>query len=229
MSEAERPAHYPVMLDVVGRLSVVVGGGASALRAAASLAKHGADVVVITPDVSVDLQRMEADGLLTVEPRGYVRGDLEGAFLAVVSSGSSETDAAVAAEARERKTLLNVQSDGAASDFIVPSVVVRGDLQIAVSTQGKAPSAAREVRRSIAEAYGPEWGRYVELVGELRTLAVERTGLSDADLAHLFAYVADSDARERIAGGGDVTAEDLYRSYLVSSGDAPADDEGVIA
>jgi precorrin-2 dehydrogenase/sirohydrochlorin ferrochelatase len=204
------------MLDLDGRLAVIVGTGPAAVRMAISLKKHGADVVVITPDVTRDLQNMQWNGEITVEPRGYVRGDLEGAFLVVAASDSEETDAAVAEEARERGTLINMRRDGAASSFIVPSVVRRGDLQIAVSTAGKAPSVARQVKRAIAVRYGEEWGPYTQLVADLRTLAVERTGLSDQELAPLFSFVVDSGALERIRSGENVTAKDVYRWYRTS-------------
>jgi precorrin-2 dehydrogenase/sirohydrochlorin ferrochelatase len=213
MSDGERRAHYPVMLDVVGRLAVLVGGGPSVLRAARALSKCGADVVVITAEATDELLRMEMDGLLTVESRGYVRGDLDGAFMAVAASGSPEIDAAVQEEAQTRSVLLNVQSDGAASSFIVPSLVERGALQIAVSTGGIAPAAAREVRRGIAGAYGWEWGSYVEILGELRTLAMERTGLSDKELAPLFAAVADTDIRWRLRAGEKITAAELFEIH----------------
>lgn len=224
MEEPHR-AHYPVMLDVVGRLAVVVGATPAAVRAASSLAKHGADVVIIAPDVSTDLMDMESDGTLTIEPRGYVRGDLAGAMLVIIASGSEETDAAIVAEARERNVLVNVQADAAASDFIVPSVVRRGDLQIAVSTAGKAPSVARQVRRGIARAHGDEWGPYVQLVADLRALAIARTGASEAELSPLFAFVEDSDVLYRLHAGETVTAEELYDRYIASRDEASAESQ----
>jgi len=211
------------MLDIAGRLAVVVGGSAAALRTARSLAKHGADVVVITPDVSTELMNLEADGVLTIEPRGYVRGDLQNAMLVVAASGSAETDAAIVDEARERNALVNVQSDGAKSDFIVPSVVRRGDLQIAVSTAGKAPSVAKQVRRGIARAHGEEYGPYVQLVADLRALAVARTGMSEAELAPLFDFVTASDVLFRLHGGESVTAESVYDAYVASLAEKPAE------
>jgi precorrin-2 dehydrogenase/sirohydrochlorin ferrochelatase len=214
------------MLDVVGRLAVIIGSTPAAVRAASSLAKHGADVVIVTPDVSTELMDMESAGTLSIEPRGYVRGDLAGAMLVVIASGSEETDAAIVSEAREHNVLVNVQTDAASSDFIVPSVVRRGDLQVAVSTAGKAPSVARQVRRSIARAHGEEWGPYVQLVADLRALAVARTGASEAELAPLFSFVEDSDVLYRLHAGEKVTAEELYASYAASRGEASSEGSG---
>jgi precorrin-2 dehydrogenase/sirohydrochlorin ferrochelatase len=118
--------------------------------------------------------------------------------------------------------LHSVACDAAASEFIVPSVVRRGALQIAVTTGGGAPSVAREVRRGIAAAYGPEWAEYTRLVTELRILAIERTGLPDADLAPLFAALEESGLRARLAAGEKVTAEALYEQHEgVLTGSSP--------
>jgi siroheme synthase-like protein len=221
-ADAAQP--YAVMLNVAGRLAVVVGNGPGALRSAKSLVMHGADVVIIAPSIPDDLLRMEAEGELSVEVRQYAVGDLDSAFLVVAASGSAEIDAAVVGEAHERGVLVNVAGDAEASDFIVPSLVTRGALQIAVTTGGGAPSVAHEVRRGIAETYGPEWETYTTLITELRKLAVERTGLADAQLAPLFAAVADSDLRARLAAGEKVTAEVLWEQHsgAVSRDEGPA-------
>lgn len=210
---ADAALPYAVMLNVAGKLAVVVGNGPGAIRAANSLVAHGADVVVIAPEVADDLLRMEAEGELSVEVRQYKRGDLDSAFLAIAASGSAEIDAAVATEAREGGVLVNVTSDAGISDFIVPSVVRRGALQIAITTGGGAPSVAREVRRVTAALYGPEWEQYTRLVTELRAIAIERTGLPDAELTCLFASVAASDLRNRLAEGETATAEELWEKY----------------
>jgi precorrin-2 dehydrogenase/sirohydrochlorin ferrochelatase len=82
-----------------------------------------------------------------------------------------------------------------------------------VTTGGGAPSVAREVRRVTAALYGPEWEEYTRLVTELRVIAIERTGLPDADLTCLFASVAASDLRNRLAEGETTTAEELWERY----------------
>jgi siroheme synthase-like protein len=214
---ADAPQPYAVMLSVAGRLAVVVGSGPGAVRAAKSLITHGADVVIIGPDVSPDLLQMEADGELSLETRVYASGDLDGAFLVIAASGSVDTDAAVAAEARERGVLVSVSSDAAASDFIVPSVVTRGALQIAVTTGGGAPSVAREVRRDIAATFGPEWEAYTRLASELRVLAIEREGLSEAQAGALFERVDGAALRARLAAGKKVTADSVYEQQAQAS------------
>jgi len=213
MSPAGRADRLPILLDVSGQLVVVVGATRAAERTAATMASYGANVVVITPDISESLLELEASGVLTTEARGYVRGDLTGAFIAVCAAGSPEIDAAVREEARALGVLVSVMNDADASGFTMPSVVQRGPMQIAVSTGGIAPSVARRVRREIAATYGPEWGVYVALLGAVRTRAIERFGLGDAGLAPLFASIAASDLLDRVRAGEDPLADDVLEEH----------------
>lgn len=224
MSTDERPPRYPVLLDLKGRLAVVVGSGKAIERIVRSLAVHGADIVVISPAITPLLIELEADGLVSTEARSYVRGDLEGAFIAFCDSGSDEIDGAVRAEAESRRVLLGVLPNADESDFVVPSVVRRGELQLAISTGGVAPALSRQVRRDLAGRYGAEWGPYVELVRDVRILAIERTGLGDAALAPLFEAIAASDVLARLAAGETIGAEEIYEQHA-SSLPEPAEPE----
>jgi precorrin-2 dehydrogenase/sirohydrochlorin ferrochelatase len=220
---------YAVMLDVAGKLVVVVGGGPAAQRAARSLASHKANVVVIAPDMPIELRQAEADGLMTVEPRDFAPADLKGAFLVVAASGSAETDFIVAGAARERGILVNVASDAGASDYIVPSVVKRGALQIAVSTDGVAPAVARRVRRDLARRYGPEWGVYVALMGAVRLRMIETRGIGDAELAPLFDAIGESDVLARIRSGEDPTVDEIIEEFAAALPDTAASPEAAEA
>lgn len=213
MSPAHHPERFPVLLDVSGRLVVVVGSSRAAVRTATTMASHGADVVVISPDVTESLTELEAAGVLTTEARGYVRGDLTRAFIVVCAAGSPEIDAAVCEEARATGVLVTVLDDADASTFTMPSVVQRGPLQIAVSTGGIAPAVARRVRREIASTYGPEWGVYVALLGAVRIRAIERFGVGDAGLGLLFESIAASDLLGRIRAGEDPSAADVLEEH----------------
>jgi precorrin-2 dehydrogenase / sirohydrochlorin ferrochelatase len=208
------PRPYPVMLAVAGRLVVVVGSTPAAARAAKGYAAHGSDVVVFTAEATPELVEMQSDGDLTLESRAYAREDLEGAFIVVAAAGTPGIDDAVAAEARACGALVHVPGDAGESDFIVPSVVRRGVVQIAVTTGGGAPSVAREIRRGIAEAYGPEWDAYATLMAGLRKYAIEHTGCSDGDLTPLFEAVDGAEVRRLIALGRSFTAKELFEEHV---------------
>ena len=129
-----------------------------ATRKVGKLLPAGADVVVVSPEVSPELSGMDVE----IKHRPYERGDLEGANLAFAATGSREVNAAVAREAKERGIPANVADRPAGGDFAVPSTLRRGALQVAISTGGASPTLARRIRDELEEAFGPEWAGVVE-------------------------------------------------------------------
>jgi precorrin-2 dehydrogenase/sirohydrochlorin ferrochelatase len=218
-------SYYPVFLDLRGRLVLIVGGGPAAETRARSLSSKGADVVVITDAATPTLLEMETDGQLTLEQRGYVRGDVEGAFMVFVVGVSEEIARAVYAEAEERGALVNVAGSEQSRNFIVPSIVHRGGLQIAVSTSGVAPSAAKRVRRRLSDEFGPEWEPYVALLGRVRALALMRMP-DQAAFDGLFERIEASDLLERVAAGKKPSAAAVYEEFAAVPVE-PAEAEGV--
>ena len=123
------------------RRAIIVGGGRVAARKAAGLRGAGARVRVIAPRVSQDLRADE------IERRGYQPGDLKGAVLAFAATNDRYVNRAVALEARRRRIPVNVADSLEECTFIVPARVSRGPLQIAISTGGRSPRVAKELRR----------------------------------------------------------------------------------
>lgn len=204
--------YYPAFLDLEGRTAVVIGSGPVAERKARQLVRYGADVTVIGSDPSDSLIEAESDGHVVVEDRDYVRGDLAGATLVVCLTDDPETQQAVFGEAHSEGALVTVADNPALSSFIVPGVVHREPLQIAVSTGGVAPHLAKRVRRRLSDQFGPAWGTFARLVGEVRALGMER--LPDAQAVDaLVEALLDSDAVERIESGEELSAEALYEAY----------------
>ncbi len=139
---------------------MMVGGGAVAGRKARRLLQARAEVVVISPEVTEELQAMVTE----VHRRPYGSGDLDGAFLAFVATNSREVNARVVEEANERGVPVNVADEPEDGDFLLPSTLRRGRLQVAVSTGGASPVLAREVRARLEGRFGPEWAGLVEEV-----------------------------------------------------------------
>jgi precorrin-2 dehydrogenase/sirohydrochlorin ferrochelatase len=210
---------YTVALDLRGRLVVVVGPGEAAQRKARAFLRTGADVAVITPDPTPELIQAETDGQLTIERRPYVRGDLEGALIAVCVSDSPEVAKAVGEEAASRGCLVHVKGAPELSSYSVPSTLRRGALQIAVSTGGAAPAVARRIRARLVEEFGEEWADYLRLLQEVRQYAEERAPGSGAALVET---IADSDVLERLRAGETLDAETLYEAFAPGPETAPA-------
>jgi precorrin-2 dehydrogenase/sirohydrochlorin ferrochelatase len=224
MSRPSGDPHYPVFLDLVGRLCIVVGCGPVAESKVRALLECGADVAVISPQAGEDLLQMSSDGLITVEQRGYVRGDLDGAFLVMCVGQPAEVGRAIHDEAVERTCLVNVSGAPELCNYLVPSTVSRGALQMAVSTGGVAPDAARLARARLEREFGEEWADYVRLSGEVRALVLARE-LDDDAKRELLRRAADSGWLERLTAGEALTAEVLVAELEETGSGDGADQE----
>lgn len=143
--------YFPIFLNLHDKKAVVIGGGEVALRKVNDLLEAGALVTVIAPRLHEDLRRICGKNPFHIE-RKYMKGDLEGAFLAFSATDDPNTNRLVFEEAREHGILLNSVDDPENCNFIIPSTFARGDLVIAVSTSGASPSLAAKIRRRIEES-----------------------------------------------------------------------------
>lgn len=160
---------YPINLSgLAQRRCLVVGGGNVALRKVEGLLAAGAQIVVVALELDKELEALIAAGKVGVARRAYEPADLEGMFLVIVATDDREVNHAVSAEAMRRGLLVNVVDDPDASNFIVPAVVRRGGLTIAVSTGGASPALARRLREQLEAQFGPEYGELIELLATLR-------------------------------------------------------------
>jgi precorrin-2 dehydrogenase/sirohydrochlorin ferrochelatase len=156
---------YPILLQLRGRLCTVVGGGRVGLRKAEGLLHAGARVRLITAASTADFLSRPA---MEIIPRPYREGDLAGAFLAFAATDDPGVNATVAADAHRFKIPVNIADNPEASDFLLPATFCRGDLAVAVTTGGRSPALAAQVRDQLAIWLGPEWGTVLEIAAALR-------------------------------------------------------------
>lgn len=208
---------YPVFVDLVRRLAIVVGGGEVAERKVTTLVKCGAEVAVIAPQVTTAINEMEAAGRVTVERREFVSGDLVGAFVVICATDSPEVNEAVFREAEGRGCLVNVVDKPDLCNFIVPSIVRRGGLQIAISTGGAAPALAKRLRRRLTEEFGPEWAEYIDLLRQVRELVLDRVADEGRRRQILEALADRDDLRAALASGEYVDPERVLVELVVEA------------
>jgi precorrin-2 dehydrogenase/sirohydrochlorin ferrochelatase len=143
---------YSAMLNIEGRLAVVIGGGVIAYRKCADLIDAGAKVKLVSPKVCDEINSLaEATGRISVHVREYREGDLEDACLAVSATDSPDVNRRVFEEADAANIFVNAVDDPPNCSFIVPSTIKRGDLIVSVSTSGASPTMAARIRKSIEE------------------------------------------------------------------------------
>jgi len=190
-------AYYPVCLRVDGEPCVVVGGGRVAARKVAGLLECGARVTVVAPRLCAPLEARAAAGAIAVARRPYRRGDLTGARLAFAATDDAALHAELARDAAAANVPLNVVDHPAWCSFIVPAVLRRGALSVAVSTDGHSPALARRVRDELAAALGPEYARALELLGRLRRHLRARA-VPGAERRRILTALVASDLLERL-------------------------------
>ena len=217
-SVSEPHRYYPICLDLRGRRCMVVSGGAVAVRKAHSLLECGAQVTVISPDLLPALADSARLGSITHLPRPYQRGDLESAWLCIAATDDPKTNEAVYAEATERGLLVNVVDDPDRCNFIVPAVVRRGSVAVAVSTGGAGPALAKRLRQELEQSIGPEYGELAELMAELRQ-EVKMWFPSPSDRQAAWQRVLDSGALELLRQGQKDAARERARSCIWSQSD----------
>jgi precorrin-2 dehydrogenase/sirohydrochlorin ferrochelatase len=190
---------YPIMLDLVGRRALVVGGGKVALRKAQSLADAGVSVRVVAPEL---LPEFAADGRFECIAQAYDSRHMAGVFIAIAATDDEAINARVAADARAAAALVNVVDRPALCDFIVPALVERGRLLIAISTGGAAPSLARKMRERLQKEFGPEYAVYCDVMDKVRT-DIQARDLSPDLRRRIFERLSEPDLLAAARAGTD--------------------------
>ncbi len=168
--------YYPICVDMAGRACLVVGGGVVAERKASGLLESGARVTVVSPTITARLEAWAHEGQIRVIRRGYEPGDLADQPLVFVATDDGVVNAAVAADARAAGVLINAADDPAHCDFILPAVLRRGALTVAVSTGGASPALSRAVRDELETHFDREdYASLLEVAADARARLRERS------------------------------------------------------
>jgi uroporphyrin-III C-methyltransferase/precorrin-2 dehydrogenase/sirohydrochlorin ferrochelatase len=173
---------FPAFLKLRNRLVLVVGGGVIAASKIPSLVEAGAQLTVVSPELNPELTQRLHRHEFTWLPKPFEPGDLHGKFLVIAATSIPELNAAVFEAADARQVLCNAVDDIDHCHFYYGSIVQRGDLQIAISTNGKSPALAQRLRKELEEQFGPEYAAWLEHLGatrdRLRSEEVKRSGFA---------------------------------------------------
>ena len=188
---------YPILVDLQGKKALVVGGGKVAQRKIESLLEYGGSVHVIARELTAELEQLRSRKRIELLGGEFSEAHLEGAFLVIAATDNALLNRRVSQEAQKRGLLVNAVDQPADCNFIVPSVLSRGDLLIAVSTSGKSPAFARKVRLELDQHFGEEYGFFLNLMGNLRK-EILRLGLSQEENKKAFEELVYSDLLQAI-------------------------------
>jgi uroporphyrin-III C-methyltransferase/precorrin-2 dehydrogenase/sirohydrochlorin ferrochelatase len=159
--------YFPIFVDLEGRDVLIVGGGEKALQKLRLLAKTSANLKIVAPEVSEDIATAGVPNL-TIKLHSFVESDLDGAALVFAASDDPVLDARVAAASRTRGLSVNVVDGPAESNFIMPAIVDRDPIVVAIGTEGAAPILAREIKSKIESWLPAQFGRVAQHAQALR-------------------------------------------------------------
>ena len=200
--------YYPIFLNIEGRRCIVIGGGPVAERKVAGLLQEGARVTVISPSLTKCLESWANEGKIRHLARDYREGDLAGYRLAFVATDDDGVNAAVAREGREQGVWVNAADDPAHCDFILPSVLRRGELVVAVATGGASPALSRAIREELETYFTEDYATLAAIVGKVRQELQEQSSVPTPEAWH---NALDGKLRRLIREG----KQEKARSYLL--------------
>ena len=161
--------YYPVNLDIKNKKCLVIGGGSVSSRKVETLLECGAALTVVSPAVTKKIQKLADNGFIKLKKRPYKTSDIdEKVFLVIGATDNDELNKQIHKDAEQFNLLCNIADRPKVCNFILPAIVHRGDLVIAVSTSGKSPAFAKKLRQRLEKEYGDEYAKFLQLMGAIR-------------------------------------------------------------
>lgn len=173
---------YPVNLRLSGKPVLCVGAGNVAVRKVEQLLESGADVTAIGIEVNEQLlghHERSFPGTLHVEQRAYVRGEVADYSLAITCTDDAVVNGHVHEDGQAAGVWVNSADDPENCEFTLASVVRSGDLQIAISTEGRSPALAMYLRRRFEEEFDQSWSQLLDLLSSVRDEVRAELGTSE--------------------------------------------------
>lgn len=213
----------PLFTDLKDKCCLVVGGGVVALRKANLLHKAGARLRVVAPDIDAELEKLAADNGGQTYHRTYTQDDLEGVFLTIAATDDEALNEQVSQHCHAANIPVNVVDNPALCSFILPAIIDRSPLVVAVSSGGRSPVLARIVRAKLETSIPAAYGRLAKLVGECRDAVKAR--FSDIEDRRLFWEKAlDGPVAEMVYAGKEDAAREMLQEQIASA-EAPSGGE----
>jgi uroporphyrin-III C-methyltransferase / precorrin-2 dehydrogenase / sirohydrochlorin ferrochelatase len=210
----------PIFLDIKGRACLVVGGGAVAARKAALILRAGAELTVVAPWLSSAMQVIVDDGRVHYQPRVFVDSDLDGQALIIAATDDSAINRRVAELAKAHTLPVNVADNPELGTFVLPSVIDRAPVQIAISTGGASPVLARQLRARLESAIPLTYGRLAELADAFRDQVKGRLPRS-AQRRRFWEQILQGPVAEAVFAGRIDSARDMLLTAIDDAAEMP--------
>lgn len=213
--------YYPILVNIEGETVVVVGGGSVAQRKVETLLEYGAKVNLVSRELTPPLRRYVEEGSIGFLGREFKGSELDGAFLVIAATDDPLLNSKISKMANKKGLLINAVDQPSDCNFIVPSIIKRGDLIISVSSSGKSPALTKKIRKRLDEQFGNEYESFLILMGKLRKEALSQSQSSEEN-RKLFHRLVDSPILQAI-GREDWNEAASILSEILETRVSPAD------
>jgi len=208
-------AKYPIFLELGGKRAVVIGGGTVALRKAKVLLDAGARLVVVAEEATDALTAVCAQHGAELIRSRYSKQYIAEAVLVIAATNDAKVNEQVYRDCQALEILCNVVDDPQHCDFFVPAVVKRGDLQIAIGTEGYCPAYAGHLRQKLETIFTEEHGRFLAELERIRREIVD--GVPGAiDRKSLLGELVDDESFEYFRAKGPVAWRERAEAIIES-------------
>ena len=228
--------YFPVFFDLNGKHCLVVGGGDVAARKVSLLFRAGAEVKVVSPELCESLKNRVTNGEISHEARPFEDADLDACVLIVAGTDDQAVNKRVSELAHAKCIPVNVVDQPELCSFIVPSIIDRSPVQVAVSTGGASPVLARLLRARLETMIPAAYGQLASLMNEFRDKVKSKLGdeskrrrfwedVAQGSIAELIFSGKEEAAREAMHTAVDAAQveEDRGEVYLVGAGPGDPD------
>jgi len=205
--------YYPIYLDIKNRNCLVVGGGSVGTRKVLTLLACGANVTVVSLAATEKLHQLSNNGEIKLEERPFQTTDLDDRFLVIGCTDNQDLNVNIHAEAERHGLLCNIADRPKVCNFILPSIVNRGDLIVAISTSGKSPAFAKKLRKHLEKEFGNEYAKFLNLMGAIRQKLLNQDNESEAH-KHLFEKLIEKDLVQMLKNGDTENINSLLLDVL---------------
>lgn len=168
------PDWYPIFIKLKGKKVLVVGGGTVATRKVKKLINYHPEITIVSPKITPELQRLISKHNLKYSQRKYRKSDLKNKWIIFVATDDKDLNKQISQDAKQSGLLINVADDPNNCSFIVPSIITRGDLQIAISTSGISPLLTKTLRKKIENLFGNEYIALLKLIKKYRKVILDK-------------------------------------------------------
>ena len=189
--------YYPIFLDLNHQNVVVVGGGEVAERKIKSLLIYGCTIYISSPHLTPHLQQLVAIKKIHHIPDESLDTYMDDTFMVIAATDDAEVNSKIASQAKKHGLLINAVDQPKDCNFIMPSIVKRGNLQIAISTAGKSPALAKKIRKNLESSFPPEYDSLTKLLGIIRAKLLSQDQPSSKNKI-IFQQLVDSNLLEMI-------------------------------